>query len=115
MKTYQKQKPFRSTKYLEFVRSFNCQACGTNQRIQAHHLIGHGDGAMGSKADDRLTMALCSMCHRMLHDDPKGFDYGYSRHRMSGQVAMINVMLGRARLAQELTPQQIEEAREILQ
>ncbi|ENK2310035.1 DUF968 domain-containing protein [Vibrio alginolyticus] len=65
-----KPKPIRwvSEKYLSFVRKLPCRVCGKAAGI-AHHLIGHGEGNMGSKASDLFTMPLCHDHHQELHRD----------------------------------------------
>jgi len=65
-----KPKPIRweSEKYLSFVRKLPCRVCGKTAGI-AHHLIGHGEGKMGSKASDMFTFPLCNEHHQQLHHD----------------------------------------------
>ena len=65
-----KPKPIRwvSEKYLSFVRKLPCRVCGKAAGI-AHHLIGHGEGNMGSKASDLFTIPLCHDHHQELHRD----------------------------------------------
>tara|TARA_Y100000588_G_scaffold329332_1_gene365439 strand:+ start:4816 stop:5787 length:972 start_codon:yes stop_codon:yes gene_type:complete len=65
-----KPKPIRweSEKYLSFVRKLPCRVCGKTAGI-AHHLIGHGEGKMGSKASDMFTFPLCNEHHQELHRD----------------------------------------------
>jgi len=68
MSAIPKYKPWRSAKYLKWVRSLPCEVCGTDQDIQAHHAIGQGHGIMGGKQSDYHAFALCPLCHRRLHD-----------------------------------------------
>ncbi len=70
---FQKIKPFRSRKYLAWVRKQPCIYCGRTEDIQAHHLIGiEGiEGVMGGKSDDSMAMPLCPYCHRDMHDTPE--------------------------------------------
>lgn len=59
--------PFRSKKYLEFVRAQNCCSCGwpaTLGEIQAHHIETNG---MATKCGDDLTVPLCSPNARGCH------------------------------------------------
>jgi len=49
------------------LRHMPCIACGRNAHIEVHHLIGHGFSGMAMKADDSLTIPLCSPCHHSLH------------------------------------------------
>ncbi|USD68111.1 DUF968 domain-containing protein [Vibrio sp. SCSIO 43136] len=63
-----KPKPIRweSAKYLAFVRKLPCRVCRKTAGI-AHHLIGHGEGRMGSKASDLFVFPLCHDHHQELH------------------------------------------------
>ena len=61
---FPKPKTFRSEKYLQFVRSLPCCACGTNLEVEAHHTEGGGKGLKGS---DGFAIPLCTLHHRM-HD-----------------------------------------------
>ncbi|MEF1310684.1 DUF968 domain-containing protein [Vibrio mytili] len=65
-----KPKPIRweSEKYLSFVRKLPCRVCGKTAGV-AHHLIGHGEGKVGSKASDIFTIPLCHDHHQELHRD----------------------------------------------
>ncbi|MBF9000695.1 DUF968 domain-containing protein [Vibrio sp. CAIM 722] len=45
-----------------------------NVDIAAHHLIGHSEGKMGSKAHDLFTMPLHVDEYRNFHDDPTGWE-----------------------------------------
>ena len=56
----------KNLRYLAFVRSLPCSHC-KNPLSVAHHIIGIGMGAMGSKADDTATMPLCVECHADVH------------------------------------------------
>ena len=66
MKTYLKVKRVTDEKYLTFVRSLPCVVTG--RPAQAHHLIGHGQGGMGTKSGDDLAFPLSFEVHRELHD-----------------------------------------------
>jgi hypothetical protein len=39
-----------------------------------HHLIGHGQGGVGTKAHDIFTLPLCREHHNELHADPLAFE-----------------------------------------
>ena len=65
---------WRSERYLAFVRSLPCCACG-GQAHSAHHVIGiwHASG-MGLKAPDSLAMPVCDGpggCHQAIHASPE--------------------------------------------
>jgi len=66
----QKDKPFRSKKYLDWVKSLDCCLCGCPSD-EAHHAIGVGESGMGTKACDSLTMPMCRGCHTRFHGSPE--------------------------------------------
>ncbi|CAI1521212.1 DUF968 domain-containing protein [Serratia fonticola] len=55
-------------KYLQWVKSQPCVCCGA-RADDPHHIIGHGQGGMGTKAHDLLTIPLCRQHHDDLHRD----------------------------------------------
>ena len=110
----QKQKPFRIKDYTDWVKSFPCSVCATDQCIEPHHLKGHGHSGT-RKADDRLTMPLCSKHHRELHDHGyQSFDKKYKRMNEPAQIYYVNLTLGRAKIQKALTSEQVAEARELI-
>lgn len=60
-------------KYLQWVKSRPCCVCGATSD-DAHHLIGHGQGGMGTKAHDLFTIPLCRVHHGELHKDPNEWE-----------------------------------------
>ena len=111
----QKKKPFRSEKYLKWIRSTPCMVCGTDQGIQPHHLIGHGTKGGSLKSDDRLVMPLCAKHHHELHHNGHAtFDKKHSRMGDPAQIYFVNLTIGRARLAKQLDAAQIRQARGVL-
>ncbi|MGP0818145.1 DUF968 domain-containing protein, partial [Escherichia coli] len=42
-----------------------------------HHLIGHGQGGMGTKAHDLFVLPLCRKHHNELHTDTVAFEDKY--------------------------------------
>ncbi|MBY6104889.1 DUF968 domain-containing protein [Ferrimonas balearica] len=68
-----KSRRWESGKYLAAVRRLPCVVCD-GKADHAHHLIGHGQGKMGSKAHDLLTMPLCAIHHSELHQDVAGWE-----------------------------------------
>ena len=48
--------------YTRWVKTQKCMTCG-NQADDPHHIIGHGLGGMGTKADDLFVIPLCRKCH----------------------------------------------------
>lgn len=81
-----KQKPYRSQKYLAFVRTLNCSACKTTP-CHAHHVRGKNTG-MQTKPPDTHCIPLCPSCHEALHRLGAkefcmrlGIDLGMERYR----------------------------------
>ncbi|WP_425299735.1 DUF968 domain-containing protein [Providencia rettgeri] len=64
---------WESEKYLKWVKSQPCCICNSIAH-DAHHLIGHGQGGMGTKAHDLFTIPLCRVHHSELHKDPNGWE-----------------------------------------
>ena len=56
------------SKYTRWVKTRPCCGCGARSD-DPHHIIGHGQGGMGTKAHDFFTIPLCRKCHDALHDD----------------------------------------------
>ncbi len=71
----QRQKPQREEMpvYTRWVKTQKCMTCG-NQADDPHHIIGHGLGGMGTKADDLFVIPLCRRCHNELHAGVKVFE-----------------------------------------
>ena len=66
----QKQKPFRSKKYLSWVRSLPCCISGMRENIVAHHIISCGmGGGMGTKPSDLFTIPINAGVHSLFHAD----------------------------------------------
>lgn len=64
----QKHKPFRSNKYLRWVRSLPCVITGRTEGNHAHHIIACGmGGSMGTKPSDLFTIPICAEEHNNLH------------------------------------------------
>ena len=57
--------------YLDSFRGRPCEACGTEDGtiVAAHVSVGH-EGGQNRKADDNLTVALCSRCHESQGANP---------------------------------------------
>lgn len=56
------------SKYTRWVKTQPCCVCGARSD-DPHHIIGHGQGGMGTKSHDYFTIPLCRMHHDALHDD----------------------------------------------
>lgn len=83
-------------KYISWVKTQPCAACGM-PADDAHHVIGHGQGGMGTKAHDFHVIPLCRADHRELHADPKAWEqkHGsqlYLVYRTQHKAAAIGVL-----------------------
>lgn len=63
-----KRQRWESRKWLTWVKSQACCGCG-DSGCDPHHIIGYGQGGMGTKAHDLFTIPLCRNCHNSLHAD----------------------------------------------
>ncbi|MGM7759377.1 DUF968 domain-containing protein [Yersinia enterocolitica] len=63
-----KRQRWENKKWLKWVKSQQCCGCGSSAD-DPHHIIGHGQGGMGTKAHDFFTIPLCRICHDALHAD----------------------------------------------
>lgn len=63
-------------KYTRWVKAQPCACCG-QQADDPHHLIGYGQGGMGTKAHDLFVIPLCRAHHDELHADMKAFEKKY--------------------------------------
>lgn len=77
-------------KYLAWVKTQPCECCGMSSD-DAHHLIGWGQGGMGTKAHDIFAIPLCRKHHTELHNDPVKFERNHG-----AQPAIIIRLLDRA-------------------
>ncbi|WP_145585202.1 DUF968 domain-containing protein [Yersinia intermedia] len=59
---------WESARWLKWVKSQQCCGCGSSAD-DPHHIIGHGQGGMGTKAHDLFSIPLCRACHDALHAD----------------------------------------------
>lgn len=59
-------KPHRDPKYLRWVKTLPSAISG-QPADDPHHLIGHGQGGMGTKVSDYLTFPLTRLEHDRLH------------------------------------------------
>lgn len=63
-----KEPPFRSRSYLDFIRARPCHHCAEPAPSEAAHFAPRGDGGgMGMKADDRRCVPQCHRCHSYWH------------------------------------------------
>ncbi|NIG74057.1 DUF968 domain-containing protein [Klebsiella sp. Ap-873] len=76
--------------YLKWVKSQPCEGCGSSAD-DSHHLIGHGQGGMGTKSHDSFAIPLCRKCHDELHRDLREFE-----RKHGSQLVMLKNTLDRA-------------------
>lgn len=79
-----------SPQFLVWVKNQPCLCCG-QPADDAHHLIGWGQGGVGTKAHDIFTIPLCRKHHRQLHENPQAFEHEYGT-----QPVLIIRLLDRA-------------------
>ena len=78
-----KVKPFRSKRYLDFVRSQACVVTGRPAEV-VHHIISCGmGGAMGTKQSDLFTIPMTQEAHQQLHNNPKDFEERFDQKKMA--------------------------------
>lgn len=71
-----KRRRWESQKYTRWVKAQKC-ACCNNPADDPHHMIGYGQGGMGTKAHDLFVIPLCRRHHDELHADVKAFEKKY--------------------------------------
>ncbi|WP_241616826.1 DUF968 domain-containing protein [Rosenbergiella epipactidis] len=71
-----KRKRWVNEKYTRWVKSQSCACCG-QPADDPHHIIGYGQGGMGTKAHDLFVIPLCRKHHDELHADQSKFENKY--------------------------------------
>ncbi len=71
-----KRRRWVNEKYTRWVKTQPCACCGM-PADDPHHLIGHGQGGMGTKAHDLFVLPLCRKHHNELHTDTVAFEDKY--------------------------------------
>ncbi|MCU5775208.1 DUF968 domain-containing protein [Winslowiella arboricola] len=71
-----KRKRWANDTYTRWVKAQPCACCG-KQADDPHHIIGHGQGGMGTKAHDLFVLPLCRQHHDELHADMNSFEEKY--------------------------------------
>lgn len=71
-----KRERWTSEKFTQWVKSQPCACCG-NPSDDPHHIIGHGQGGMATKAHDFFTIPLCRKHHDELHRDLSRWEEEY--------------------------------------
>lgn len=85
-----KRRRWENEKYTRWVKTQQCMCCN-NPADDPHHLIGHGNGGMGTKAHDLFVIPLCRAHHDMLHADTVAFEEKYG-----SQLVLLFRFLDRA-------------------
>ncbi len=85
-----KRRRWVNEKYTRWVKTQPCACCG-KPADDPHHLIGHGQGGIGTKAHDIFTLPLCREHHNELHADPLAFE-----EKHGSQIDLIFRFLDRA-------------------
>lgn len=85
-----KRHRWENEKYTRWVKSQHCMCCN-KPADDPHHLIGHGQGGMGTKAHDLFVIPLCREHHDELHASPVAFEAKYG-----DQLALLFRFLDRA-------------------
>lgn len=70
---FPKHQRWTNNDYLKWVKSQPCCVCEATAD-DAHHIIGYGQGGIGTKAHDLFTIPLCRVHHSELHKDPKQWE-----------------------------------------
>ena len=71
-----KRRRWVNEKYTRWVKTQPCACCG-KPADDPHHLIGHGQGGMATKAHDLFVLPLCRKHHDELHADTVVFEEKY--------------------------------------
>ncbi len=68
-----KRRRWVNESWTRWVKSQQCVCCN-KPADDPHHLIGHGQGGMGTKAHDLFVLPLCRAHHDELHADTVAFE-----------------------------------------
>lgn len=85
-----KRRRWKNERYTRWVKAQQCICC-SNPADDPHHLIGHGQGGMGTKAHDLFVIPLCRAHHDELHADTVAFEEKYG-----SQIVLLFRFLDRA-------------------
>lgn len=85
--SYFKDNPIRSKAYLAWVREQPCILC-QDPNSEPHHIIATGDGVMGGKACDLLTMPVCRRHHNEIHEKPEYWELQWKYVAKTLQLAI---------------------------
>ncbi len=68
-----KRRRWEYVNYTRWVKAQPCECC-RRPGDDPHHIIGYGQGGMGTKAHDLFVIPLCRACHDELHANVKAFE-----------------------------------------
>lgn len=85
-----KLKRWECEKYTRWVKTQECCNC-RQPADDPHHIIGHGQGGMGTKAHDLFVIPLCRRCHGEIHADTKAWE-----QKHGSQIELLFRFLDRA-------------------
>lgn len=85
-----KRRRWENEKYTRWAKTQQCMCC-SNPADDPHHLIGYGQGGMGTKAHDLFVIPLCREHHDELHASPVAFEAKYGN-----QLVLLFRFLDRA-------------------
>lgn len=66
----QKENKVDNKKYRDWVKTLPCSITGVQPAGDCHHITGKGQGGIGIKPCDLLTMPLTREQHTLMHNDP---------------------------------------------
>ena len=88
---FQKVKPYRSGKYLKWLREQPCCVCGIDYGIDCHHVTGLNSG-MGRKNSDLTCISLCREHHTLLHSGNIKVDEYYHLARVIQKASDMGII-----------------------
>ena len=101
----QKQKPFRSRKYLDNIKSQDCKHCFA-PADDPHHIANIGNlSGYGQVSPDWAAMAMCRGDHTRMHSEPEMWESQWSYTLMTLSEEMRQ---GRVKCCASKDPEDIE-------
>ena len=91
MKSYPKEKTFKSEKYKKYVRSLPCIICGY-PTSDPHHIRTANNSGTGKKPSDTWVIPICSLHHAEAHQFGK--DTFYKRHGVDIYKVLFETVKG---------------------
>ena len=84
-----KHKPWRSKKYLDYIREQTCLICGENQ-TEAHHTKIFNHGGKSRKPSDYWCIPLCMEHHNEIHN--KGVKTFYKSYEVDIWIDLFTMV-----------------------